>query len=543
MAKNIMLGTRLRKLRNDRGFSQVKLADQLGISASYLNLIEHNRRTLTVPLLLRLSQILEVDPQVFSPQQESLLAGELTETLQDPMFEDLALSETDIGSLVADTPELCQAVVKAYGAYRKAHDDLQMLSERLAQDPVISNAGYRLRMLLTSILSFSEILHDTKDLSDDERQDFSKIVMNESENLSEAVTDMLGLITGDGLMDVAGGLSPSEAVADFFQANNNHFSDLEAAAEELRREAGLDGPSSHLRLAGYLAEKHAIHVETQSPDLHPSTQTLYDEERRQLSVSQALPRASFNFHLALFAGRMSFGPVLEQLVNVPELPNEEARKRAVAALANYFAGACLMPYEEMLKAAEQTRYDIDQLGQIFATSFEQICHRLTTLRNPGASGVPLHMIRVDVAGNISKRFSASGLRIPKYGSACPRWAVHSAFMTPGLIRTQLDRLPDGTRYFNVARTVSKPTLGHRVAQSHYAVSIGCEVSDARAMVYSDGIDLDHADTPVPVGVACQLCERLDCGQRAAPPPPQANVQATVQPLGRGRDISPGVGAL
>jgi len=537
MVKNIMLGTRLRRLRNDRGLSQVKLADQLGISASYLNLIEHNRRTLTVPLLLRLSQILEVDPQVFSPQQESLLAGEITETLQDPMFEDLHLSEVDIGSLIADTPELCQAVVKAYGAYRKSHDDLQMVSERLAQDPVISNAGYRLRMLLTSILSFSEILHDTKDLSDNERQDFSKIVMDESENLSEAVTDMLGLITGDGLMDIAGGLSPTEAVTDFMQANNNYFADLEDAATDLRREVGLDGPAPYMRLAGYLLEKHGISVETADPEIHTTTATMFDETRRQLMVSRALPQASLNFHLALFAGQLSYGTLFTNLTDVAELPVEAARERGIAALANYFAGACLMPYDDMLSAAEDTRYDIDQLRQRFATSVEQTCHRLTTLRNPNASGIPLHIIRVDVAGNISKRFSASGLRIPKYGSACPRWAVHHAFMTPGLIRTQLDRMPDGARYFNVARTVSKPTLGYGMPQSHYAVSIGCEVSDARRMVYSDRIDIDHADTAIPVGVACRLCERLNCTQRAAPPPPQA----TAAPVGRGRNISPGIG--
>jgi len=538
MAKNIMLGTRLRRLRNDRGLSQVKLADQLGISASYLNLIEHNRRTLTVPLLLRLSQILEVDPQAFSPQQESLLAGEMTETLKDPMFEDLHLSDADVGALVADTPELCQAVIKSYGAYRKSHDDLQMVSERLAQDPVISNAGYRLRMLLTSILSFSEILHDTDDLSENERQDFSKIVMNESENLSEAVTDMLGLITGDSLMDVAGGLSPTEAVTDFMQSNNNFFAELEDAATELRREAGLDVPAPYMRLVGYLLEKHGVTIETAEPEYHETTATVFDEARRQLVVSRSLPQPSLNFHLALFAGKLSYGKLFDQLTSGPELPNEAAKKRGVAALANYFAGACLMPYREILSIAEATRYDIDQLRQHYATSFEQVCHRLTTLRNPNASGIPLHLIRVDVAGNISKRFSASGLRIPKYGSACPRWAVHHAFMTPGMIRRQLDRMPDGTRYFNIARTVSKPALGYGMPQSHYAVSIGCEVSDARRMVYSDGIDIDHADTAVPVGVACRLCERLDCAQRAAPPPPQA---AAVPQSGRGRNISPGIG--
>jgi len=537
MAKNILLGARLRRLRTDRGLAQVRLADQLGISASYLNLIEHNRRTLTVPLLLRLSQILGVDPQIFSPQHENLLSGEITETLQDPMFEDLQLSETDIAALAADTPQLCQAVLKAFGAYRKAHDDLQMVSERLAQDPVIANAGYRLRMLLTSILSFSEILHDSDDLSPNERQDFSRIVMSESENLSEAITDMLGLISGDGLVDVAGGLSPTEAVTDFIQGHNNHFPDLEDAAMQLRRDAGLDSPAPHMRLAGYLLEKHGVRVETAPPDILETTATVYDKERRQLTVSRALPPASLNFHLALFAGKLSFGGLFEDRVKAPGLDNTAARKRAIAALANYFAGACLMPYDDILSAAQATRYDIGQLRQHFATSYEQVCHRLTTLRRPTAPGIALHLVRVDVAGNISKRFSASGLRIPKHGSACPRWVLHHAFMTPGQIRTQLDRMPDGTRYFNIARTVSKPVLSYGQPQSHYSVCIGCEVSDARRMVYADGIDIEHAVTPTPVGVTCRLCERLDCAQRAASPPPQAGGE---QPE-HGRNISPGIG--
>ncbi|MBF0251956.1 MAG: DUF2083 domain-containing protein [Alphaproteobacteria bacterium] len=537
MPKGLLFGTRLRRLRTERGMPQVKLADQLGISASYLNLIEHNRRALTVPLLLRISQILGVDPQLFSPQSESLLAAEVTESLKDPLFADIEIDDMDAAAMATDAPELCQAMTRAYGAYRKAHDDLQMMSERLAQDPMISNAGYRLRMLLTSILSFSEILHDTDDLSETERRDFLRIVMNESESLSEAVTDMLGLITGDGLMDVAGGLSPTEAVTDFIQAHDNHFQDLEDAAAELRAEAGLDSPAPYMRLVGYLLEKHGVSVEIADSVAHPMATTLYDEAKRQLVVSRALPQASLNFHLALFAGRLSYGRLLERLADSPELPGARARDKGVSALANYFAGACLMPYDAMLEAARETRYDVERIAQRFSASFEQACHRLTTLRRPGASGIPLHLVRVDVAGNISKRFSASGLRIPKYGSACPRWLAHTAFMTPGLIRTQVDRMPDGVRYFNVARTVTKADLGFGHPQSHYVVSIGCEIGDAKHMVYAAGLNLDDADAAVPVGIACRLCERADCAQRAAPPPPQS----AAMEVPRGRNISPGIG--
>jgi predicted transcriptional regulator len=127
------------------------------------------------------------------------------------------------------------------------------------------------------------------------------------------------------------------------------------------------------------------------------------------------------------------------------------------------------------------------------------------------------MVRVDIAGNISKHFSASGIRFARFSGACPRWNVYGAFMQPGFIRTQLSRMPDGTTYFCIARTVRKEGGGFRAPQSRLAIGLGCEVSHARELVYADGMDLENLEAAEPIGPTCRLCERMDCRQRAFPP--------------------------
>ena len=186
------------------------------------------------------------------------------------------------------------------------------------------------------------------------------------------------------------------------------------------------------------------------------------------------------------------------------------------ALASYFAAAVLMPYAPFLAAAREERYDIDVIGRRFRVGFEQVCHRLTTLRRPGAEGVPFHMIRIDVAGNISKRFSASGIHFARFSGACPRWNVFASFMTPGMIRIQLSRMPDGVAYFCIARTVHKDAGGYHAQQPVQAIGLGCQLTWARHLVYSDGVDIDNLDTATNVGVTCRTCDRTDCEQRAFP---------------------------
>ena len=243
----------------------------------------------------------------------------------------------------------------------------------------------------------------------------------------------------------------------------------------------------------------------------------FDPERGHLVLSEVLPPRARHFQLAHQIGLLEHGNVLDDYIERSRRRTPESVTLCRVVLANYFAGAVLMPYGSFLNAARELRYDIEMLGHRFRTSFEQVCHRLTTLKRPNDVGVPFHMVRVDIAGNLSKRFSGSGIRFARFGGACPRWNVHAAFLQPGFIRTQLSRMPDGTAYFCVARTVRKEGGGFRAPQSRLAIGLGCAVEHARELVYADGIDLDNLDAAELIGPTCRLCERSDCRQRAFPP--------------------------
>jgi predicted transcriptional regulator len=243
----------------------------------------------------------------------------------------------------------------------------------------------------------------------------------------------------------------------------------------------------------------------------------FDPVRRRVELSELLSPHARAFQLAHQVGLLGLSEEFERIVRKSRLTTPDSVTLCRVALASYFAGALLMPYEPFLAAARELRYDVELLERRFGVSFEQVCHRLTTMRRPGSEGVPFHFIRVDIAGNISKRFSASGIQFARFSGLCPRWNVHSAFMTPGMVRIQLSRMPDGTTYLCVARTVRQSMGGFGAAHPLLAISLGCEVSHARHLVYGDSLDLENPKAAVPIGITCRLCERLDCDQRAFPP--------------------------
>jgi predicted transcriptional regulator len=242
----------------------------------------------------------------------------------------------------------------------------------------------------------------------------------------------------------------------------------------------------------------------------------YDEDARVVHLSEVLDHQNRTFQLAHVLCLVEQQKVLDELTAGLDISSDTGIARCHVELANYFAAAVLMPYEPFLEAARQERYDLELLGHRFRASFEQVCHRLTSLRRPRAEGVPFHLMCVDVAGNISKRFSSLGMRIARFSGACPRWIIHKAFQTPGMIRVQISRMPDGTTYFCVARTLEKDWGGYHALHAMQAIEIGSPVEYARELVYSDGVDLENLGAAVPVGVTCRLCERTDCEQRAFP---------------------------
>lgn len=456
MPKQAYLGSKIRRLRKEAGWTQVELAKRLEISASYLNLIERNQRALTVPLLLKLAEIFQLDLKSFAEDDEARLVADLKELFSDPMFDAREVRDGDIRDLLANTPVVASAMLDLYRQFRRSREDAQMLAARL---------------------------------SDDEQ--------------------LLGADTVR---------PPAEEVTDAIEARSNYFPDLEQAAQELRRRTGLDQtPGDPFpELAKHLVKELGVSVDVVSSRKLAGAVRRYVPQTKQLLLSESLPPSSQAFQLAHQIGLRTATEVIDAGVDASGLTADASRRLHRIALANYFASATLMPYSAFLAAAHEFRYDVELLENRFRTSFEQVCHRLTTLNSPEEPGIPFHLVRVDIAGNISKRFAGSGMPFARYSGACPLWSVHAAFLTPGLIRTQLSEMPDGTRYFSIARTVRKAGGGHGVRQSRLAIELGCEVKHARNLVYADGVDLE-SKTAVPIGVSCRMCERMDCRQRAFPP--------------------------
>ncbi len=446
-------GAKVRALRRRENLSQVQLAEKLGVSPSYLNLIENNRRPLPANLLIKLAQLFNVDVHSFATDEDARLVSDLTEAFADPFFEEQDLTSVDVREMAAASPTASRAVLSLYRAYQAARANADDLSSRLSDGEELTTPAQHL---------------------------------------------------------------PSEEVTDLIQRHSNHFPELEAAAEQLAHRAKLTSDDLYPGLIRHLQKELGIQVQIARWGSERGVLRRYDPHRKILFLSELLPTRSRTFQLAHQVALTTQAPVIDRLLVDARLTTDESRGLARVSLANYFAGAVLMPYAAFLQAAKDERYDIDVLGRRFRVGFEQVCHRLTTMQRPGASGVPFHMIRIDVAGNISKRFSASGIRFARFSGACPRWNVFSAFLTPGMIRIQVSRMPDGVIYFCIARTIQKDSGGYHAQHPVQAIALGCQVEHARELVYSDGIDTTNPDTCVPVGVTCRLCERTDCEQRALP---------------------------
>jgi predicted transcriptional regulator/transcriptional regulator with XRE-family HTH domain len=319
---------------------------------------------------------------------------------------------------------------------------------------------------------------------------------------------------GDDWIGDAPARMPFEQVRDFFYARHNHIAELDDAAERLYAVAGLGPRTVHAGLAAWLAKRHDVRL---IYDEGETAQRRYDPASRALHLSPDLKQGQQAFQMATQLAFLELGDVIDRLADDPALSGDEARHLARIGLANYFAGALILPYGDFLRAAEAQRYDIERLGRHYGVGFETICHRLSTLQRPEARGVPFFFIRVDRAGNISKRQSATDFHFSRVGGSCPLWNVYEAFSQPGRVLTQLAQMPDGRTYLWIARTVGRGNAGYGVQGKTFAVGLGCDVRHAPHMVYSKGLDLADPGAATSIGVGCKVCERPACAQRAFPP--------------------------
>lgn len=512
MSRQAPIGHRIRGSRKDIGMTQNALAKAAGISPSYLNLIEHNRRSIGGGLLMRIAAILDIHPHTLSGSEEGRLLADLSEAASDPVFYNTPIESREFPAMIAAAPGMISAFLALYRAYRGGLDEVDALSERLSHDPFLTEASHSILTRITSIRTVAEIFDDYDNLSPQQRTRFNATLVKESHRLAESATEIFNFLERGNAGRPAN--NPAEEVDDLLYDNANYFPALEDSAARLRPEIDPDGGLYLTDLINYLESAHNIRVERLPSEDFATNGYHWDTEQKTLRISRALPITSARFQAARTICKLEAGDTVNAVLATANISSDAGRMRAYEALISYCAAALILPYDAFLADAHDLRHDIELLQQRYAASWEQICHRLTTLRRPGAEGVPFHLIRTDIAGNISKRFSASGLQLPRYGGACPRWAVHEAYLAPERVISQFVRLPDNSEYLFVARALRTGAGGYGTPQSVHSVMIGCDTAFANEVIYADALPLERPESAVPVGIACRQCPREDCAQRA-----------------------------
>ena len=297
----------------------------------------------------------------------------------------------------------------------------------------------------------------------------------------------------------------------FLGARKNFFPSVDDHAERLAALATDNGG-----LTAHFKKTQGFEVRLLPRDVMAGAIRRLDHHRRELVLDETLDGATRRFQVALQLAYIQLSDAIEATLAEGAFQSENGRRLARRALANYAAAAIIMPYREFQQTAEERRYDIEALSRRFGTSFEQTAHRLTTLQKHGQEGVPFFFIRVDAAGNISKRLDGAGFPFARHGGSCPLWSVHHAFRTPRQIVPEWLELPGGERFFSVARTVTAGGGAYGAPRAERAIALACAEEHAKKLIYTDDPGLAPS-RPTPIGVTCRLCHRTGCAARAEPP--------------------------
>ncbi len=455
--------------------SQADVAHRLGVSAAYLNLMEKGKRSVQLPLLWKALELFGVELEPFMASLgEARVEDSLAKLLDEPLLRSLAISEEDLRTLSAE-PKAATTIAALFNLYKNARTQLDQLLVALHRA---------------------------------ERDEADKQALEKETRAARPLDDPSLHYT------------PFDEVIDFLQAHENYFPALEEAATALRRDSGW-GRRIVSDDIGRALSRLGVRVDVLAPSQREtSVIRRYDADRGVLTVSASLLEQRLKFQLAHTIG-------LRLLDDDPGLAPEMRRFRARASetprlvkihLANYFAGALLLPYDDFFREVTRTRYDVELLSDRFEMSYEAVAHRICNLSDPKRRGLPMHFLRSDVGGNISKRYAATGIRFPIGTGSCPKWAVHMAFLTPAVITRQYSAFPDGGRFFCFAKVALQPDAGSVMKGTAYSIGLGTHADAAKHLAYADGMPVtqDFDRVAVPVGTSCRFCERTDCSQRAAP---------------------------
>ena len=450
---DLKIGPKIKGFRRQLGIQANKLAEKLNISPSYLTLIEGGKRKIDADLLLKICQELKIEVSDLAVKSDLNLANNISELLDDKLFDDLDILGPEVKDLANTNPKIGRALIRLGDILKKKDHELVNKIEKLS----------------------------------------GKIVDSRKSSF------------------------PGEVISDFLQENKNYFPKLEDFANKIFDRVKQNNRTRYIALCKFLNSEYGITVKDVIPEDGKPFSKVFNKKNKELILSDYLSLETKKLHAASQIVQEGAIDEINRLLETFNFPSEESKKLTKVALLNYCGAAILMPYKLFHTECKKLKYDLELLQNTFATSFEQVTHRVTCLNDPNLPGVPFHFLRVDVAGNISKRFSLSGIEIPRYGGACPRWNVYSAFSRPGVIQAAVSKMTNGEKYVCIARTVEKGIGRYGQKKSMLSIGLGCEAKYAKDFVYTENLDIHDKKSEIPVGVSCRTCDRLDCSQRAFPP--------------------------
>ena len=453
----VMIGNKLKRLRLNLKISQSEMADELGISASYLNLLENNVRPVTVPILFKLGQTYDIDLRDMAEDESIRLNALLAEIFTDQVFDKTKMSRREIQQLASTHPAAANALIHLHRAF-------EAMREAVQQD--------------------TDITHQTQ------------------------VTPALDIVRR--ILEEEGNHFP-----ELEEAAESFLSALASPADEIGRSG-----DKIWHLIHYLKTRFGIKTRIMPQPVMGNLLREFDPHRRRLLLSESLQEPQRLFQIAAQIALLGYNDVIKQVIKriAPSEESDDTRTLLHMALSGYFAGAVMMPYQNFAAAARESRYDLEALGNRFTANFEQVCHRLTTLNRSGDRGIPFFFLRVDEAGYISKRLSGGGIEFARQGGACGRWIPHKVFRAPGDILVQAASLEEGQKLLTIARTHYVPrTQPAHYGTPVYAIALGCDLKYARDICYADSV-INHK-TPIltPIGLGCRVCSRQNCQHRGALP--------------------------
>ncbi|MFT4784549.1 MAG: putative transcriptional regulator/transcriptional regulator with XRE-family HTH domain [Paracoccaceae bacterium] len=446
-----LIGPRLRQLRRDRSQTQAQMAKALGVSASYVNLLENNQRSLSVQMLMALSDVYGIDWRELTSDESAKQVADLRNAMQDPVFGEEKPDLQEMRAAIDHAPRLVDMFLRLHQSHRATLDRVMKSGSSANQTEVWMQS------------------------------------------------------------------SPETVLHDYFRNHSNYFSDIEAKAEQIRNEHPSEPEEHYTILKNRLAKQHNITVRSRPIEFMSDALRDYNVAERVIYLSQALDHTNRVFQLAHVLCLVECDGLLRARLDRSGITHQQGLSRLQVELANYFAAAYLMPYLPFLKEAERVKYDFDRLAAAFDVSFEQVAHRVTTLQREGARGVPFFFLRVDKAGNVTKRFNSTSFHLAEYGGACPVWNIHTAFRVPGVILPQFVEMPTGERFFTISRTAHRPVFSQQTQDRRLTLTLGCALEHADRIGYATPFNTEDQNLFSPIGINCHLCARQACSQRAHQP--------------------------